>query len=104
METMDQHYEGLPEGAQVLGEINSTGELKIGKTYFNASNGKLALFLGQAMSPDDFKVRYLWTQIDPVTGGPAKSEASEDEDTFPLPLLHVKLPEGFLELFKTPAA
>lgn len=104
METMDKSYEGLPDGVQVLGEINSTNELETGKTYFNSRNGKLAMFLGPAMSPDDLKVRYMWTQIDPVTGGPAKSEASEDEDTFPLPLLHVKLPEGFLELFKTPAA
>ncbi len=97
---MDSQPEGLPDGTQVLKEVNSTGELESGKTYFNARNGKLALFLGPAMSPDDFKVRYMWTQIDPITGGPAKSEENENEDAFSLPLLHVKLPEGFLKLFE----
>ena len=88
---MDSQPEGLPDGTQVLKEVNSTGELESGKTYFNARNGKLALFLGPAMSPDDFKVRYMWTQIDPITGGPAKSEENENEDAFSPPITSCKI-------------
>ena len=32
------------DGTQVLKEVNSTGELESGKTYFNARNGKLSYF------------------------------------------------------------
>lgn len=99
METMDKSYEGLPDGAQVFKEVNSADELEQGKTYFNPRNGKLAMFLGPAMSPDDLKVRQLWLEKDSVSG--ESIEGKTDEDAFSFPLLCVELPDGFFKLGKT---
>ena len=103
MERTEPQYEGLPEGAQVLGEISSPNELEQGqaKAYFNPSNGKLGLFLGKAVSPGniDGPLVLIWSEFDPVSGTPVENK--DEKDAFSFPLLRVELPDGFLKFGKT---
>lgn len=98
---MDQQCEGLPDGTQVLREISSMDELENGKTYFNPQNRNLFIFLGKAISPDDLKVKLIWNEIDSASGN---IMSGTDEQSFALPLVHVKLPDGFFKFERVPEA